>query len=72
LNGGRPEVLTLKIFWPAFIDFREEVVTRRTAPSAQGARRAHVQVGCHRGSPTLDEFIRLIRTSARPGTARAA
>jgi DNA gyrase subunit A len=29
LNGGRPEVLTLKDILRAFIDFREEVVTRR-------------------------------------------
>src|SRR5207248_278513 len=30
LNGGRPEILNLKDFLKAFLDFREEVVTRRT------------------------------------------
>ena len=31
LNGGRPETLTLRDFLSHFIDFREEVVARRTA-----------------------------------------
>ncbi|MBT8425650.1 MAG: DNA gyrase subunit A, partial [Silicimonas sp.] len=31
LNGGRPETLTLRRFLTAFIDFREDVVARRTA-----------------------------------------
>ena len=40
LNGGRPEMLTLKDMLAAFLDFREEVVTRRTKyPAHQGARR---------------------------------
>ena len=40
LNGGRPEMLTLKDMLVAFLDFREEVVTRRTKyPADQGARR---------------------------------
>ena len=30
LNGGRPEMLTLKDMLVAFLEFREEVVTRRT------------------------------------------
>ena len=30
LNGGRPEMLTLSDMLRAFLDFREEVVTRRT------------------------------------------
>ena len=39
LNGGRPETLTLKDFLTAFIDFREEVVTRRIKyPARQSPR----------------------------------
>ena len=30
LNGGKPELLTLRDMLQAFVDFREEVVTRRT------------------------------------------
>jgi DNA gyrase subunit A len=31
LNGGRPEQLTLRAFLTAFLDFREDVIARRTA-----------------------------------------
>ena len=73
LNGGRPEVLTLKDFLKAFIDFREEVVTRRTKHLLTKARdAAHVQVGLAIALANIDEFIRLIRTSPDPATARAA
>jgi DNA gyrase subunit A len=73
LNGGRPEVLTLKDFLVAFIDFREEVVTRRTKHLLTKARdAAHVQVGLAIALANIDEFIRLIRTSPDPATARAA
>ncbi len=73
LNGGRPEVLTLRDFLVAFIDFREEVVTRRTKHLLAKARdAAHVQVGLAIALANIDEFIHLIRTSPDPATARAA
>jgi DNA gyrase subunit A len=73
LNGGRPEVLTLKDFLKAFVDFREEVVTRRTKHLLAKARdSAHLQVGLAIALANIDEFIRLIRTSPDPATARAA
>ena len=73
LNGGRPEVLTLKDFLAAFIDFREEVVTRRTKHLLTKARdAAHLQVGLAIALANIDEFIRLIRTSPDPATARTA
>jgi DNA gyrase subunit A len=73
LNGGRPEVLTLEDFLTAFIDFREEVVTRRTKHLLAKARdTAHVQVGLALAVANIDEFIHLIRTSPDPAAARAA
>src|SRR6202047_964906 len=73
LNGGRPEVLTLRDFLAAFIDFREEVVTRRTKHLLAKARdAAHVQGGLAIALANIEEFIRLIRTSPDPTTARAA
>ncbi|HMF07344.1 MAG TPA: DNA gyrase subunit A [Methylocella sp.] len=73
LNGGRPEVLTLKDFLLAFIEFREEVVTRRTKHLLSKARDgAHLQVGLAIALANLDEFIHLIRTAPDPATARAA
>ncbi|WOJ88206.1 DNA gyrase subunit A [Methylocapsa polymorpha] len=73
LNGGRPEVLTLKDFLTAFIDFREEVVTRRTKHLLTKARdAAHLQVGLAIAVANIDEVIRLIRTSQDAAEARAA
>ena len=73
LNGGRPEVLTLKDFLVAFIDFREQVVTRRTKFRLAKARNAaHVQVGLAIAVANIDEVIRLIRTSRDTASAREA
>ncbi len=71
LNGGRPEMLTLKDFLRAFVDFREEVVTRRTKFLLNKARDgAHVQVGLAIAVANIDEVIRLIRTSPDAAAAR--
>ena len=71
LNGGRPEMLTLKDFLTCFVDFREEVVTRRTKFRLAKARAAaHVQVGLAIAVANIDEVIRLIRTSPDTTTAR--
>ncbi len=73
LNGGRPEMLNLKDFLVCFLDFREEVVTRRTKYLLGKARdSAHVQVGLAIAVANIDEVIRLIRTSPDAATARAA
>ncbi len=73
LNGGRPQVLNLKDFLRAFIDFREEVVTRRTKFLLNKARdSAHVQVGLAIAVANIDEVIRLIRTSPDAAAAREA
>ena len=73
LNGGRPQMLTLKDFLRAFIDFREEVVTRRTKFLLNKARDgAHVQVGLAIAVANIDEVIRLIRTSPDAAAAREA
>ena len=73
LNGGRPEMLQLKDFLVAFLDFREEVVTRRTKFRLTKARNAaHVTVGLAIAVANIDEVIRLIRTSPDTATARAA
>ena len=73
LNGGRPEMLTLTDMLRAFLDFREDVVTRRTKHLLTKARdNAHVQVGLAIAVANIDEVIRLIRTSPDSGAARAA
>src|SRR5205823_11170943 len=46
INGGRPELMTLRDVIIAFIAFREEVITRRTTFLLNKARqRAHILVG---------------------------
>ena len=73
LNGGRPELLTLKDLLQAFVDFREEVVSRRTKFLLGKAReRAHVLCGLAIAVANIDEVIRLIRTSPDPNSAREA
>jgi DNA gyrase subunit A len=73
LNGGRPEMLTLKDMLTAFLDFRETVVTRRTKFLLTKARDgAHVQVGLAIAVANIDEVIRLIRTSPDQAAARVA
>ena len=73
LNGGRPEMLSLRDFVKAFVDFREEVVTRRTKHLLNKARdNAHIQVGLAIAVANIDEVIRLIRTSPDAAAAREA
>ena len=73
LNGGRPQLMTLRDILVAFIDFREEVVTRRTKFRLNKARdAAHLQVGLAIAVANIDEVIRLIRTSPDAPAAREA
>ncbi|WP_071798445.1 DNA gyrase subunit A [Natronohydrobacter thiooxidans] len=71
LNGGRPEQLTLRDFLTAFVGFREEVVTRRTAFELNKAReRSHVLCGLAVAVSNVDEVVATIRASADPAEAR--
>jgi DNA gyrase subunit A len=71
LLGGRPEQLNLKEVLRAFIDFREEVVIRRSAFDLTRAReRAHVLLGLAIAVANIDEVIALIRAAPDPATAR--
>ncbi|MFC4671811.1 DNA gyrase subunit A [Seohaeicola nanhaiensis] len=71
LNGGRPETLTLRGFLTAFIDFREEVVARRTAFELRKAReRSHILCGLAVAVSNVDEVVATIRASADAAEAR--
>src|SRR5438552_11201150 len=72
LNGGRPELLTLRDIIAAFVAFREEVITRRTNHLLNKARqRAHILIGLLVAVANIDEIIALIRAAADPASARA-
>jgi DNA gyrase subunit A len=71
LNRGRPEQMGLRDMVTAFVDFREEVVVRRTKFELSKARdRGHVLVGLAIAVANIDEFIHIIRSSKDPAEAR--
>ncbi len=71
LNGGRPEQLTLRRFLTSFIDFREDVVARRTAHLLRKARdRSHILCGLAVAVTNIDEIVATIRQSTDAAEAR--
>ena len=71
LTGGRPKLLNLKDVIAAFIDFREEVITKRTIHDLKQARsRAHLLIGLAVAVANIDEVIETIRRAPDPTTAR--
>ena len=73
INHGRPMMMTLKDIIAAFVEFREEVIRRRTIYKLNKARdRAHVLVGLAIAVENLDPVIELIRTAPSPQEAKEA
>jgi len=71
IHHGRPRLMSLKELIAAFVDFREEVIRRRTTFELNKARaRAHVLVGLVIAVVNLDPIIALIRRSPDPTAAR--
>jgi DNA gyrase subunit A len=71
LNNGKPELLNLRSVLNAFIDFREDVIRRRTEYDLSKARdRAHVLVGLAIAVANIDDVIALIRAAKDPVQAR--
>lgn len=69
---NKPEVLNLKEVLRKFLDFRRQVVIRRTQYELnQAEKRAHLLEGLKRALDHLDEVIELIRAAANPQKARA-
>lgn len=71
LVNGRPQLLNLKQMIGHFVDFRHEVVVRRTKYELRKAEeRAHILEGLIIASDNIDEVIALIRGSKSPDEAR--
>ncbi|MAH06062.1 MAG: DNA gyrase subunit A [Alphaproteobacteria bacterium] len=71
LRHGRPEMVLLRDFIAAFVEFREEVITKRTIYELRKAReRAHVLAGLAVAVANIDEIIALIRNAPDPQVAR--
>jgi DNA gyrase subunit A len=68
---GQPRVLSLKDMLEAFVEFRREVVRRRTEFDLRKAMaRAHILEGLNKAIDALDYIIPLIRTSRSVDEAR--
>jgi len=71
LNRGRPMLFNIRGVLDAFIEFREEVIRRRTIFDLNKARnRAHTLLGLTVAVGNLDEVIELIKSSPNPDVAR--
>ncbi|MBR1429288.1 MAG: DNA gyrase subunit A, partial [Rickettsiales bacterium] len=64
LNKNRPELMNLHSIIKTFIEFRQEVVSRRTLFLLNQARaRAHLLIGFHVAVDNIDKVISIIRSS---------
>jgi DNA gyrase subunit A len=71
LYNNRPELLNLQQIIKAFVEFREEVITRRSRYLLRKAReKAQILVGLGVAVANIDEVIRIIRAAADPKIAR--
>jgi len=71
LVNGRPQVLNIRDMIHHFIDFRHEVVVRRTKYELdQAEKRAHILEGLLIAIDNIDEVIKLIRKSPTTEEAR--
>ncbi|MEM2944081.1 MAG: DNA gyrase subunit A [Methanomassiliicoccales archaeon] len=71
LVNNEPKILTLKETLQHFIDYRKNVVTRRTKFELEEAKkREHILQGLMKAVDALDDTIMLIRASKTPEEAR--
>ncbi len=71
LNDGKPEVMGVRAILSAFINFRKEVIKRRTTFLLNKARtRAHLLIGLAIAVANIDEIIALIKSSADTQAAK--
>ncbi len=70
---GRPETCNLKDFLSSFLNFREDVVIKKTKFDLQKAEeRAHILIGLSVSVENLDKVIKIIRNSKTPDDARVS
>jgi DNA gyrase subunit A len=71
IHNGRPRVMGLLEMLQAFLDFREEVVTRRSLFEVNKAKeRVHILEGLLTALEHIDEIVALIKASPDVHTAR--
>jgi len=68
---NKPEVLNLKDLLRHFLDFRRQIIVRRTQfELRQAEKRAHILEGLKKALDHLDEVIQVIRAAVNPPEAR--
>ena len=68
---GKPESCDLKKFLTNFLNFREDVVIKKTKFDLQKAEeRAHILIGLSVSVENLDKIIKIIRSSKTPDDAK--
>ncbi len=73
LVNGRPRTLSLKDIIKVFVDFRHEVIIRRTKFDLEKAqKRAHILEGLIKAIDVIDEIIKTIRASKTTDEAKNA
>ncbi len=73
LVDHQPKVMSTKETMQHFLDFREEVIVRRTKYALRKAEeRAHILEGYRIALDNIDEIVEIIKTSASPDSAREA
>ncbi len=73
LVNGRPQTLSLKDLIANFVEFRHEVVVRRTKFELDKAqKRAHILEGLLKAIDVIDEIIKIIRHSESVDAAKAS
>jgi len=71
LVGGVPKIMPIKEALNHFIDFRHEIVVRRTEFDLKGAEeRAHILEGLKIALDNIDDVIKIIRASKDPTMAK--
>jgi len=69
--NGKPQTCNLKEFLSHFLNFREDVVIKKTKYNLKKAEeRAHILIGLSVSVENLDKIIKLIRSSKTPDDAK--
>ena len=73
IDNGQPRVFNLKELLQRFVDFRKEVVTKRTVfELAKASERAHILEGLIKALENIDRVIAVIKASKNPEEAATA
>jgi len=73
IDNGQPKVLNLKEILEKFVDFRKEIITRRTVFDLNKAlARLHILEGIIVALNNIDDVIAIIKTSGTPKEAAGA